>query len=156
MEKAYKCEHCGMVIYFVYEIEDFRTKKMLKVCKLCILDIRNRNLGLEEGAKENKRAAISEKDKEMIFSKFNNECAICGIKEGLNIHHKDHNPSNNRMNNLIVLCGVCHKKNTYESKIIIISVFIKENEKRKVLQNEKTNIFFCFIIVDIERSSFYA
>ena len=59
---------------------------------------------------ENKRAAISEKDKEIIFSKFNNECAICSRKEGLHIHHKDHNPSNNRMDNLIVLCGVCHKK----------------------------------------------
>ena len=60
--------------------------------------------------KENTRSPISEKDKEIIFSKFNNECAICSRKEGLHIHHKDHNPSNNRMDNLIVLCGVCHKK----------------------------------------------
>jgi len=59
---------------------------------------------------ENKRAAISEKDKEVIFSNFNNACAICSRKEGLHIHHKDHNPSNNKMDNLIVLCGVCHKK----------------------------------------------
>ena len=59
---------------------------------------------------ENKRAAISEKDKEIIFNKFNNECSICSRKEGLHIHHKDHNPSNNRIDNLIVLCGVCHKK----------------------------------------------
>ncbi len=110
MEKETECENCGLVIYYTFKIRYKKTNKMLNVCKMCSLDIRNRNLGWEEGAKENKRAAISEKDKEMIFSKFNNECAICGIKEGLNIHHKDHNPSNNRMNNLIVLCGVCHKK----------------------------------------------
>ena len=60
--------------------------------------------------KENKREVISEKDKEIIFNKFGNECAICSGKEGLHIHHKDHNPSNNRLDNLILLCGVCHKK----------------------------------------------
>jgi len=60
--------------------------------------------------KENKRTVISEKDKEIIFKKFNKECVICSRKEELHIHHKDHNPSNNRMDNLIVLCGVCHKK----------------------------------------------
>ena len=60
--------------------------------------------------KENKRESISEKEKEIIFNKFGNECAICSGKEGLHIHHKDHNPSNNRLDNLILLCGVCHKK----------------------------------------------
>lgn len=80
-------------------------------------EIEERKLVREEAEKrfygkiqENKRAAISEKDKEIIFSKFNNACAICSRKEGLHTHHKDHNPSNNRMDNLIVLCGVCHKK----------------------------------------------
>jgi hypothetical protein len=57
-----------------------------------------------------KRITLSDKDKNMIYEKYNNECAICGSKEGLHIHHKDHNPENNTINNLIVLCGVCHKK----------------------------------------------
>lgn len=48
--------------------------------------------------------------KEAIYSKYNNECAVCGAKEGLHVHHKDDNPKNNKINNLILLCGVCHKK----------------------------------------------
>ena len=60
--------------------------------------------------KENKRAPISENDKEIIFNKFGNECIICRRTEGLHIHHKDHNPSNNKLDNLLLLCGVCHKK----------------------------------------------
>ena len=60
--------------------------------------------------KENKREPISENEKEIIFNKFGNECVICSGKEGLHVHHKDHNPSNNRLDNLILLCGVCHKK----------------------------------------------
>ena len=57
-----------------------------------------------------KRESISEADKEIIFNKFGNKCAICNITEGLHIHHKDYNPSNNKLDNLIVLCGICHKK----------------------------------------------
>ncbi|MBU3905364.1 MAG: HNH endonuclease [Nanoarchaeota archaeon] len=56
------------------------------------------------------RTAFSKNDKSAIFEKFHNECAICGASEGLHIHHKDKDPSNSNINNLIVLCGVCHKK----------------------------------------------
>ncbi|MCH8004275.1 MAG: HNH endonuclease [Nanoarchaeota archaeon] len=62
------------------------------------------------GKVSNKRIPISEQDKEIIFKKFNNKCSVCNKAEGLHIHHKDKNPKNNRMDNLIVLCGVCHKK----------------------------------------------
>jgi len=62
------------------------------------------------GQVKTKREPLKEEDKEIIFSKFNNECSVCGAKEGLHIHHKDKNPKNNQINNLIVLCGVCHKK----------------------------------------------
>src|SRR3989338_7439916 len=62
------------------------------------------------GRVKSQRIAIREIDKEAIFRKFENKCAICGEVEGLHIHHKDKNPTNNREDNLIVLCGVCHKK----------------------------------------------
>lgn len=62
------------------------------------------------GVVKTKRKNLTEEEKEMVFDKFNNECAVCGKKEGLHIHHKDENPSNNQMSNLVVLCGVCHKK----------------------------------------------
>lgn len=62
------------------------------------------------GKIKTRRKSLTEEEKDMIFDKFDNECAVCGKKEGLHIHHKDENPSNNQINNLVVLCGVCHKK----------------------------------------------
>jgi 5-methylcytosine-specific restriction endonuclease McrA len=62
------------------------------------------------GKKKTTRVNIPSDEKEMILSKFNNQCVVCNQTEGLHIHHKDHNPSNNKMENLVVLCGVCHKK----------------------------------------------
>lgn len=48
--------------------------------------------------------------KESVYSKYDSECAICGRNEGLHIHHKDTDSKNNKISNLILLCGVCHKK----------------------------------------------
>lgn len=62
------------------------------------------------GKPKNDRRSISEDEKESILAQFNHECVICGAKEGLHIHHKDKNSSNNQISNLLVLCGVCHKK----------------------------------------------
>jgi 5-methylcytosine-specific restriction endonuclease McrA len=62
------------------------------------------------GKTNTKRQKFTENQKNMILNKFENQCAVCGKTEGLHIHHKDKNTKNNRMNNLIVLCGVCHKK----------------------------------------------
>jgi len=78
---------------------------------------RSRKLKIREKAENSlfgkiktKRIELNTEEKEAIFSKFNNKCAICSKVEGLHIHHKDKNPRNNRIDNLIVLCGVCHKK----------------------------------------------
>lgn len=62
------------------------------------------------GKPQTKRTSLTENEKESIFDKFNNQCAVCNAKEGLHIHHKDNNPENNKTDNLVVLCGVCHKK----------------------------------------------
>lgn len=62
------------------------------------------------GRVKSKRDNLSEEQKEDTLLRFNRECVICGAKEGLHIHHKDKNPQNNSPENLVVLCGVCHKK----------------------------------------------
>jgi len=62
------------------------------------------------GRVRSKRDNIPLDKREDVLRKFNNECAICRKKEGLHIHHKDENPQNNQIDNLVVLCGVCHKK----------------------------------------------
>lgn len=97
---------------YVKKVEDEEiSERMLEIKH------RRRDLRIREEAEKRafgkikiKRQALSKEEKEAIFEKYDNECAICGAKEGLNIHHKDGNPKNNNTKNLIVLCGVCHKK----------------------------------------------
>ena len=62
------------------------------------------------GKIKNKRGGLSKEMREDIFKKFGNECVLCGAGEGLHVHHRDNNLKNNSPDNLILLCGVCHKK----------------------------------------------
>ncbi|MEK6916969.1 MAG: hypothetical protein AABW92_04440 [Nanoarchaeota archaeon] len=62
------------------------------------------------GEVRNKRESIPDSLREEILQKYDYRCAICNAEEGLHIHHRDENPKNNLISNLIVLCGVCHKK----------------------------------------------
>ncbi len=44
------------------------------------------------------------------------KCAMCGFNEflaALDIHHIDGNSLNNEVNNLILLCAICHRKVEY-------------------------------------------
>ena len=62
------------------------------------------------GESKTKRISLTRLDREEILNKFNNECVICCEKEGLHIHHKNRNATDNKISNLSLLCGVCHKK----------------------------------------------
>lgn len=49
------------------------------------------------------------------FLNYEHKCAICGWSEDeriLEVHHIDENRNNNNVNNLIILCPICHKKLT--------------------------------------------
>ena len=74
------------------------------------LDLKHRAEKEYFGSEKTKRITFTNDEKEDILNSFNNKCVICDTEEGLHIHHKDNNPKNNQMDNLIVLCGVCHKK----------------------------------------------
>lgn len=37
-------------------------------------------------------------------------CEACSRAGRLHVHHQDHNPENNRPENLVTLCGSCHKR----------------------------------------------
>lgn len=95
-----------------------RTKEMIVQKKMEEIDKDEEEMKLWDEAerrlygkvKRTKRKQIPDIKKDSIFKKYEDKCAICGATEGLHIHHKDNNPKNNRTDNLIVLCGVCHKK----------------------------------------------
>ena len=49
------------------------------------------------------------------FDYYPHKCAICGWNEDkriLEVHHIDENHDNNELNNLMILCPICHKKLT--------------------------------------------
>ncbi len=50
--------------------------------------------------------------RKFVFSKKEKKCEICSYSEYdfcLDIHHEDKNPLNNDINNLRVLCAMCHR-----------------------------------------------
>ena len=53
---------------------------------------------------------------------YSHQCAICGWNEDvdvLEVHHIDENRENNDVNNLIVLCPICHRKLTSHKYILV-------------------------------------
>jgi hypothetical protein len=88
---------------FVVEKEKImRRKKLSKMRELAEKEV--------YGEVKHRRQTIDKTLRDAIFDKFDSQCMICSQKQGLHIHHKDHDSSNNAMKNLLLLCGVCHKK----------------------------------------------
>lgn len=49
------------------------------------------------------------------FIAYEHKCAACGYNEDeriLEVHHIDENRTNNKIDNLVILCPNCHKKLT--------------------------------------------
>lgn len=55
----------------------------------------------------------STNNRKHVFKLKEAKCEICGYNEYdfcLDIHHIDNNPNNNHINNLAVICVMCHRK----------------------------------------------
>ena len=54
-------------------------------------------------------------------------CEFCGnakrSNNPLTVHHKDYNPANNHLDNLVVLCAACHLRHQAYEKV---SPYVKE------------------------------
>jgi hypothetical protein len=48
--------------------------------------------------------------KRIAIENLKQECAVCKSIERLNVHHKDRDRKNNKLENLIMLCHKCHRK----------------------------------------------
>ena len=56
------------------------------------------------------------------FANYPPKCAVCGWDEDedvLEVHHIDENRSNNNLDNLIILCPICHRKLTLHKYVLI-------------------------------------
>lgn len=60
--------------------------------------------------------------RDVAFRAFSHKCELCSYEEDLRIlevHHIDHNRSNNKPENLMILCPNCHAKITHGFYILI-------------------------------------
>jgi len=73
----------------------------------------------------------------MYNSKIKYECNCCGKRKGLQLHHKSYNRvGNERLNDLIWLCGDCHEK-VHEGNPKGAELWSKARKVRKSM-NKKT------------------
>ena len=100
-----------------------------------------RRLGIsaarEKGYGGNSSASI----RKFAFSKKEEKCQECGYKEYkccLDIHHIDENPNNNTIENLAILCVICHRK-VHRNIICIGGNVLKTVRRRFPKKNEKLN-----------------
>ena len=66
--------------------------------------------------------------REKAFKEYSHECAVCGYNEDkdiLEVHHIDENRENNEIDNLIILCPICHRKLTSHKYILCDKQIIK-------------------------------
>lgn len=60
------------------------------------------------------RKTVSALTSKKLYQEADNRCPFCGVEDVavLEIHHIDGDPSSNKIENLIVVCGNCHSKIT--------------------------------------------
>lgn len=68
--------------------------------------------------------------RERCLSEKPEECVICGVEDDLEVHHKDGNPENNSLENLIPLCSDHHTAvHNYESPSQELNQAIKQTDR---------------------------
>ena len=103
-----ECAYCGKKVYRTIS----RIEKNESGYFYCSRACGNRHKNLlkiptdDESSRNYRRKA---------FGKYNHACAVCGWDEDiriLEVHHKDENRENNKIENLCILCPTCHRKIT--------------------------------------------
>lgn len=61
--------------------------------------------------------------RDIAFRAYKEKCLVCGYNDDpriLEVHHIDNNRENNKLENLIVLCPICHRKITLRYYSLVI------------------------------------
>lgn len=111
--KYYPCGYCGELVYRTKsELERSKSGKVF--CnRSCSTSYHNMSIKSGEGHPNYKNGQGSYRNKAFKF--YDNVCATCNWHEDpriLEVHHIDFNRTNNDIENLIILCPICHRKIT--------------------------------------------
>ena len=104
------CDYCGKEVKRLKT--EFNTKSGYIYC--------SRECGNKHKNSLNKKINNGTAYRRNALEYYGNSCSVCGYEEDtdlLEVHHIDEDRTNNELNNLIVLCCMCHKKltmGTYE------------------------------------------
>jgi len=80
--------------------------------------------------------------RKFAFSKKESKCQICGYLEYkccLDVHHVDYDPNNNSIENLAILCVICHRK-VHRNILIIGDTPRKKSIRKFPRKNDKLDI----------------
>ena len=67
--------------------------------------------------------------RDIAFRTYEHKCACCGWDEDiriLEVHHIDSNRENNNVENLVILCAICHRK-------ITLGYYLYDSENKKLI-----------------------
>jgi hypothetical protein len=110
----FECVTCGKKCQFPPSRRKTRKKYCSRQCK-DVTAISRKECSRDAMRKNRlkKNHISSSALRKTVFSIKNCECEICGYNEYdfcIDLHHIDKDPSNNEIENIAVLCCICHKK----------------------------------------------
>lgn len=124
------CDYCGRKM----ERKKFKSKYEDKTAfmrrKYCNRECMRRawiNVGENTSTESNSRTTARR-----IYELFGNatRCEKCGKEGRLDIHHKDENPNNNNLENLMCVCRSCHMKIHRPRKICSVEGCKRESSSK--------------------------
>lgn len=91
-----------------------------------------------------------------VYEKFKEkQCAECGATRLLHVHHKDENPTNNDLANLITLCRTCHgKAHQSVDKEQINKLYEQGTSIRQIAIKSKCSRAYVYKVLGISKSDY--
>lgn len=120
--KTFKCSYCGKEIYRSPNVIK-KNKSGFFYCSKECGNLHKNQLRKESGEWDN-----SQNYRLKAFSIYEHKCKVCDWDEDervLEVHHIDEDRNNNKLDNLIILCPICHKKLTLHLYKLIDNQLIK-------------------------------